>query len=154
MRMNMKLIFSIFFLIFIIGIIILSRISSTKNEKYKNNFKNNFSVYCTFLKELEFEGEIISIKKSFSSGQPDLIEVKCSALSYPDSTLKDKYVKKNEDTLKIEVPRTYTRLNEDKLVKGDILKSDKGDYEIYRVTPTKKKMEINILENKYDYKCQ
>lgn len=151
----MKIILPLFFLAFIIGIILLSKSSSKENKKYRDDFKGNLSLYCAFLKELDFEGEIISIKKSFSSGQPDLIEIKCSILNYPDTVLKNKYFEKiNDVDLSIKVPRTYTRLNDDKLVKGDMLKSDKGDFKIYRVTPSKEKIEIDILENKYNYKCQ
>jgi len=154
--MNIKIVLPLFILAFIIGIIILSIVTSRENEKFKDDFKNKLPLYCAFLKELEFEGEIILIKKTFSSGQPDLIEVKCSFLNYPDNALNNEYFEKieDDDLLRIKIPRTYTRLSEDKLVKGDRLKSDKDDFRIYRVTQSKEKIEIDILENKYDYKCQ
>lgn len=144
-------------LIFITGYIILSIKSSTNEHSYQEDFlKNKLPFYCKFLKELEFVGEIITVKKTFSSGQDDIIILKCSKLDYPQIPINNEYFRKlNDSIIEINIDRMYTRrmLESYHLVNGDILKSDKGVGKIYRVTSGKEKIEIEILIKSFDCKC-
>ena len=137
-------------LVCIIIFIVFSIYMGIEKTEYQEQYKANFPANCAFIKELEFEGKIVLIDEPFSSGSPDYVEVACSILNYPTDTINNEYFEKlNGDILRIRIFIGY----DNRIFVGDILKSDKGDYKVYRVTPSKKKMDIGILENCYNYKC-
>ncbi len=151
----MKDIKNLVFLFFIIVVIfVYFQHSNIEENKYKNNYKSHFQEYCKTLKNLEFKGKIIAINKTYSSGVPDIIYIKCWDLKYSNPSNFSGMHLINDSTLQLDISREYTRgYDENLIVVGDLFKCDKGSYFIERISPNREKIKINILENGYNCKC-